>query len=199
MSQQLQMRLDGTVEAAHHQPVRGLLGLIDKDCATSSDRVRVAWMNHEVVQAFIINACGINIQEKMHDTYWQHLQDTPAFESFCRAARNGLEDNNGSPTPTMVARSQPPKWYQQYLATPYWKRLAQKAKNYYGSCVLCGETTRPECHHRHYRLLGEETMMDVSILCHQHHQAVHPLLGIRVPRDAPPKARKIIDKYDPPA
>lgn len=178
----LQKRIDGLWEAANKYPARQLLAVASEELQ-SKERVKIGWMSSGVVQAFILNACKISKFDEMVEAYSKHLDDMPSFETLARSARAG--ETHCEATPTQREASKAPRWYELYLRSDHWKSLKVRAKQYYGGCVLCGNHDSPECHHRHYLTLGSENIKDLSVLCSNHHKAVHPLLGIKVPRQCP--------------
>jgi len=179
---QLQKRIDGYWEAANKYPTRQLIAVASEELQ-SKERVKIGWMNSGVVQAFILNACEITKLDEMAAAYNKHLDDMPSFETFARSARSG--QTHYEATAAQREASKPPRWYELYLRSEYWKALRIRALNYYRGCVLCGAQDALECHHRHYMTLGSENLTDLSILCANHHKAVTPLLGIKVPRRCP--------------
>lgn len=188
----LQKRLDGTFEAAVNYSAKQLIAVTDDDLQ-SRDRVKVAWVSSPTVQAFIRNACEISVLDEMAEAYIRHLDEMPAFETFARQARKGTDGIVS--TPAQREASAPPRWYQLYRQSQYWKRLVMRARDYYGGCVLCSSPESPECHHRHYLTLGAETMKDLSILCANHHKAIMPLLGIRTPRQCPDNVEVLLHRW----
>ncbi|MBU2395662.1 MAG: HNH endonuclease [Gammaproteobacteria bacterium] len=65
--------------------------------------------------------------------------------------------------------------YQKYLRTDHWKRKRQESFDYYGnSCVLCGEESNINVHHRNYDHLGKEDVRrDLIVLCRECHRKFH--------------------------
>jgi hypothetical protein len=54
----------------------------------------------------------------------------------------------------------------------------RKAHKHYGhQCTVCGSRDRLEVHHRHYRTLYRESVLDLDLLCHdchsKHHEGLH--------------------------
>lgn len=186
----LQKLIYGGYAAANEYSAKQLLTMAPCDLQ-SSKRVRIAWMLSPVVQAFIRNACEIALFDKMVDAYQQHLEDMPTFETFSRSAR--AESGDSLPTAAQKQASAPPSWYALYLRSSHWKNTSRMAHGYYNGCVLCASYDDLECHHRHYNSLGKEKVTDLSILCNNHHSAVHPLLGIKVPRSCPANVIKILE------
>lgn len=113
------------------------------------------------------------------------LEEMPSPETIARASRP-----SANARPQVFTRNGPPqsleyRWYDLYLKSAHMQQLRKAAREYYASCVLCGDVENPHIHHRHYRSLGQEQLADVSVLCSGHHKDVHPLLGIKIPPRIP--------------
>lgn len=64
--------------------------------------------------------------------------------------------------------------YHQYLESPQWAKKRRKAFKHYGKkCCRCGATGRLQIHHRHYRTLYRETVLDLEVLCGGCHENEH--------------------------
>lgn len=65
--------------------------------------------------------------------------------------------------------------YQDYLATPEWKRTAEIVKVLAGDrCEVCFGTDRLEAHHRDYRFRGTaREVLDCIALCEKCHELYH--------------------------
>lgn len=70
--------------------------------------------------------------------------------------------------------------YAEYLESDHWKafRDSYRAAGLKMTCVVCG-LAPAQFHHRTYERLGRELHQDVSLLCDQHHEAVHKWLSDR--------------------
>lgn len=64
--------------------------------------------------------------------------------------------------------------YREYLKTKHWKQTRRKRirKSRY-RCDRCGARGRLQVHHKHYRSLGREVMVDLETLCVPCHQGKH--------------------------
>lgn len=64
--------------------------------------------------------------------------------------------------------------YKAYIRSTIWEKLRlARIEIDNGRCRLCNSTCHLEVHHRHYpRILGTETMDDLTTLCHQCHRIV---------------------------
>lgn len=71
--------------------------------------------------------------------------------------------------------------YHEYLKSPEWRAVRQKYldSRLSSDCQGCGASWRPdfEFHHRTYKNLGRERLMDLVPLCRSCHQAVHDLFN----------------------
>jgi hypothetical protein len=157
------------------------------------EKVALAWMRYPSVDCFIDHAATIDNADELREVYIRHIEEMPAMESFARAARATSGTNRPTPRPIDAQAAQPPTWYESYLVSPYWKSFRQRAIVKYGGCVLCGKDTGLQCHHRHYKTMGDEELSDVSILCERHHNMIRQWVSIRVPRSCPPNVRKRIN------
>lgn len=64
--------------------------------------------------------------------------------------------------------------YREYLASDHWKELrARYYARYPRQCKACGATRDIQLHHRTYKRLGKEWLMDLVPLCAEHHKALH--------------------------
>jgi len=70
--------------------------------------------------------------------------------------------------------------YKQYLETEHWKKLKEK---YWLSglskvCQRCGKSNIPyDFHHRTYKRIGREYLMDIIPLCRECHYKSHDILN----------------------
>jgi hypothetical protein len=66
------------------------------------------------------------------------------------------------------------EWYPYYLKTIHWQNLRYQAlKNANWKCQLCGhQTTELEVHHNNYKSLFYESLSDLVVLCHHHHELI---------------------------
>ena len=69
--------------------------------------------------------------------------------------------------------------YREYLQSEAWGVFRARALRYHGNkCGICGATDlQLDVHHNNYERLGCETMSDVIVLCHQHHEMYHKEVG----------------------
>lgn len=64
--------------------------------------------------------------------------------------------------------------YKEYLQTPHWKQVREKALLFYGKkCHLCGSKKQLNVHHNNYENLYRETLSDVVVLCKACHEKHH--------------------------
>lgn len=64
--------------------------------------------------------------------------------------------------------------YKKYLLTSHWKNLRRAALKFYGrSCRICKKKFGLQVHHRHYRSVGREEMVDLDVLCTGCHRNHH--------------------------
>ncbi len=64
-------------------------------------------------------------------------------------------------------------FYYKYLRSRKWQRKRRMIIRKFKTCVLCDSDKRLEVHHRHYRNLGNETVEDLTLLCHDCHSRYH--------------------------
>ena len=84
--------------------------------------------------------------------------------------------------------------HREYLKSPLWKEIRQKAINHYGPiCSVCKEFGS-DVHHKTYdRVGGHELMSDLEVLCRKCHEAKHDLhRAIKEKIDEKPKNKKKI-------
>lgn len=71
--------------------------------------------------------------------------------------------------------------YREYLSSDHWKSTRKRyyaSRLYTGRCCGCGCHDRPlEIHHRTYKRLGAEWLMDLMALCRECHQMAHDIEG----------------------
>lgn len=66
------------------------------------------------------------------------------------------------------------KNYTDYLKSPHWKAIRQKALKRAGyKCQLCSETKNLQVHHNTYERLGCEYLTDLTVLCNKCHKHFH--------------------------
>ena len=64
--------------------------------------------------------------------------------------------------------------YDLYLQTDAWGTLrAEALARTDGQCVVCLSRERVEVHHRHYNNIGRERLLDLIVLCREHHFHLH--------------------------
>ena len=73
------------------------------------------------------------------------------------------------------------EWYNKYLKSDKWKEKKKgflkflEVRDYEIACVRCGNPNKLEFHHIHYDTVGDETINDVLLLCHDCHKYWHKL------------------------
>jgi len=78
--------------------------------------------------------------------------------------------------------------HREYLKSPLWKSIRQKALDHYGSvCGKCGKEGRDVHHLTYKRWGGSELINDLQVLCRECHSAIHAIE--RVARRKGPKKR----------
>lgn len=81
----------------------------------------------------------------------------------------------GIPGRRTVSRAE----YRAYIASPAWRRTRERywASNMPTACYVCDAPRRPgmHLHHRTYKNLGAERLMDLVPLCPSCHDEVHAL------------------------
>ena len=84
--------------------------------------------------------------------------------ALSKSARRGFENLDGES-------------YQSYLRSPHWKDLRRrffKSKLFRGRCDVCGNPdVRLSVHHKTYKRLGREWLMDLMAVCDGCHGKVH--------------------------
>lgn len=66
--------------------------------------------------------------------------------------------------------------YKQYLASDHWQDLRRRvwaSPLHKKRCYACGAKERLEVHHKTYRRIGHEWLMDLCLMCRECHQAAH--------------------------
>ena len=66
--------------------------------------------------------------------------------------------------------------YQQYLASDHWQELRRRvwaSPMHKRRCYACGAKERLEVHHKTYKRIGHEWLMDLCLMCRDCHQAAH--------------------------
>lgn len=69
--------------------------------------------------------------------------------------------------------------YHEYIKSKEWRAVRKRYKDSKlpWECAVCGDTGALDLHHRTYKNLGHERLMDLLPLCKLHHQAVHDVLS----------------------
>lgn len=68
--------------------------------------------------------------------------------------------------------------YHEYIRSGKWNRKRRKAiKAAGGRCSICGCADRLEVHHKHYRTLGRESLVDLLVVCQECHRNEHEADG----------------------
>lgn len=147
----------------------------------SADRVIEAWMLQAPVIELIDHIPSIQTPQQAEAAYRQHLIEAAAFESLCRSTRPSQMELSGG------GSSQASGWYAEYLMSPHWtnKRL-EAHRRFGGECRACCSTSNLHVHHRHYRTLGDESVIrDLLLLCAVCHFGIHRDHDIRPPKAEP--------------
>lgn len=64
--------------------------------------------------------------------------------------------------------------YKKYLLSKEWQRVRIRAFEFYqNNCCKCGGRYNLQVHHRNYKNLYKETMIDVLLLCEDCHHDEH--------------------------
>jgi phage terminase large subunit GpA-like protein len=64
--------------------------------------------------------------------------------------------------------------YKKYLISKAWGRVRKLAFEFYqNNCCTCGSRYNLQVHHRNYKNLYKETMIDVMLLCETCHDEHH--------------------------
>src|SRR5438874_1611898 len=72
--------------------------------------------------------------------------------------------------------------YEEYLQSPHWQDLKRR---YYASklskkCFVCKKKPIiPSFHHRTYKRLGKERLMDIVLTCKECHQLIHKVFSFK--------------------
>lgn len=66
--------------------------------------------------------------------------------------------------------------YAAYIRSSAWRSVKKRYRESRlpQKCLVCGDT-QFDLHHRTYKNLGAERLMDLVPLCRKHHEAVHSL------------------------
>jgi hypothetical protein len=62
--------------------------------------------------------------------------------------------------------------YNDYIQSPEWKKKNKYFIDYFGKCRRCGSTERLGSHHTSYKNLGNESFLDVEVLCWSCHHNI---------------------------
>lgn len=63
--------------------------------------------------------------------------------------------------------------YQKYLHSPHWHRVRKAMYRLHPACENCGQKKDLNVHHVTYVNLGQETSLDLVVVCHDCHQLLH--------------------------
>lgn len=67
--------------------------------------------------------------------------------------------------------------YAEYLQTEYWKLKRQQVIEFWGQrCMICDSQEALNVHHRTYSNLGNESILDLIVLCSDCHALFHDKL-----------------------
>lgn len=67
--------------------------------------------------------------------------------------------------------------YSEYLKTEYWQKKRQQVIEFWGQrCMVCDSQEGLNVHHRTYRNLGNEPILDLVVLCSNCHALFHDKL-----------------------
>ena len=70
--------------------------------------------------------------------------------------------------------------YKDYLKSKHWQKVRKKklkSRNY--KCQICGtKNTTLDVHHRYYKTINKEKMMDLKVLCRECHDFYHQYFGL---------------------
>lgn len=72
-----------------------------------------------------------------------------------------------------------PESYSAYLRSPHWRAFRASVVSSNPQCMVCGSVERLEVNHMRYDTLGDESPLDVVVLCRAHHSAFHSRLQAR--------------------
>lgn len=68
--------------------------------------------------------------------------------------------------------------YSEYLKTECWQKKRQQAIEFWGQrCMVCDSQNALNVHHRTYRRLGNESVLDLVVLCSDCHALFHNKLN----------------------
>ena len=68
--------------------------------------------------------------------------------------------------------------YSEYLKTEYWQKKRQQTIEFWGHrCMICDSQQALNVHHRTYRNLGNESILDLVVLCSDCHALFHNKLN----------------------
>lgn len=66
------------------------------------------------------------------------------------------------------------KKYKKYILSKAWQKVRMQAFDFYqNNCCKCGNRYNLQVHHRNYKNLYKETMIDVMLLCETCHLEHH--------------------------
>jgi uncharacterized protein YlaI len=64
--------------------------------------------------------------------------------------------------------------YVEYLKTEHWQKQRQEAIEFWGKrCMICDSQEALNVHHRTYKSLGNESILDLVVLCSDCHALFH--------------------------
>lgn len=69
--------------------------------------------------------------------------------------------------------------YRDYLNTEHWRRVKERYNNSKlpKKCYVCGCRDNLNLHHKTYKNIGNERLMDLIYLCNEHHNIVHKVIN----------------------
>lgn len=63
--------------------------------------------------------------------------------------------------------------YHDYIRSKEWLDKSRKWRAETKKCEICGSTENLQCHHLHYKTLGNEQRKDIQVVCYLCHCALH--------------------------
>lgn len=69
------------------------------------------------------------------------------------------------------------EWYDNYLASPEWKRKRDERRLIDGKCAVCGSPMDLNVHHLTYKNVPHEKTTDLITLCRFHHMEIESKKG----------------------
>ena len=88
--------------------------------------------------------------------------------------------------------------YKEYLGSQHWLEVKKRywASKKRKTCCVCGASENLQVHHRTYKRVGKERLIDLAILCGPCHQAVHAHLKMKKHLDTRINLWTAIKKYN---